>query len=98
MGLPGRAGKGRGDRDHARATEGEGAEQVREAQVVADRHAKSAPGHGGNDRLAAGGVVGALRIDFAIGERNVEHMDLVVAGGDIAVGRDQVRAVGKFVG
>ena len=33
------------------------------------------------------------RIDFAVGQRHVEHVDLVVVRGDAAVGGDEIRAV-----
>ena len=55
-------------------------------------------GRSASDGEVASAVVAQLAIALAAREIDVEHMDLVVAGDDLAVGRDQEGAVRRLVG
>ena len=95
MRLAGLSGEGRRHREERRAGFGQRAIERRKTHVVADRQPDAAPrqvrDHGGLARL----VVGGLAIALAAGQIDIEHMDLVVAGEQIAVGPDQERAVDR---
>ena len=94
MGLAGLLGEGRGNGDELRACQRERAVELREAEVVADGEAEPAEGKVDDHRLAARPARGGLAVALASGEIDVEHMQLVVARGDLAFGIDQIRAVG----
>ena len=67
-----------------RAGFGQRAVERREAQVVADREAEPAPRQVGTHRELARPVAARLAIALAVGEIDVEHVDLVVARDDLA--------------
>ena len=92
--LAGLLGEGRRAREEGRAGLGQRPVQRREAQVVADRQAEPAPGQVGDHGLLARPVAARLAVALAAGEIDVEHVDLVVAGDDLALRIDQERAVG----
>ena len=91
----GRHGEGGGHGQDLGAGLGEVAVEVREAQVVADGEAEHDLARLGQHRLLAGPEGGGFAVALAAVERHVEHVDLVVAGADRAVGADQERAVGE---
>ena len=98
MRLAGLSGEGRRNRQERAAGLGERAVERREAQVVADGQAEPAPRQVGGDGDLARPVVARLAIALAVGEIDVEHVDLVVARDDLALAVDQERAVGRLVG
>ena len=84
----GGGGEGRGDGEEAGAAQGEDAEQLREAQVVADGETKDRAVDGRRDDLLAR----LLEVRLAVGDAadvDVEHVDLAVGGEVGAVGADQ---------
>ena len=93
MRLAGLSGECRRHREERRAGLGERTIECGEAHVVADRQPDTTPrqirDHGRLARL----VIGGLAIALAAGQIDIEHMDLVVAGEQIAVRPDQERAV-----
>ena len=96
--LAGLLGEGRRDRQERRAGLGERAVERRKAQVVADGHAEPAPWQIGDHRKIAGTIVARLAIALAVGEVDVEHVDLVVARDDLAPAIDQEGTVRGLVG
>ena len=74
---------------------GERAVEMREAHVVAHRHAERAPGQRRRHRALARAIGRRLAIALAARQIDVEHMDLVVARAQRAVGRDQAGPVGE---
>ena len=94
MRLPGRPGEGRGHADEVGAGLGQRAIERRKAQVVADGEAEPPPGQIGEDRRRARPEARRLAIAFAARQVDVEHVDLVVAGGDAALGVEEIGAVG----
>jgi cell division protein FtsZ len=74
----------------------QGAIELREPQVVADAEPKPPPGRVRNDGALAPAEVPRLAIHLAIRQVHVEHVDLVIACTDGAVGSDQERAVGTL--
>ena len=93
MRLAGLAREGRRHGDEGGAALGQRAVERREAHVVADRQPDPAPGQVGDHGRLARLVIGGLAIALAAGQIDIEHMDLVVAGEQIAVRPDQERAV-----
>ena len=101
MVLAGLQREGGGDGDHPRPAHGEDPVELREAQVVADAHPEGHPLEraaelGGDDLLA-----GLLVLGLAVGDPadvDVEHVDLAVAGLELAVGPDQDRGVERLLG
>ena len=74
--------------EQERALLGQLAIELREAQVVTDAEADAAHvGIGHHRRITARHGVG-LAIGFARGELHIEQMNLVVARGNAAVGRE----------
>ena len=69
----------------------------REAQIVANRQGEPAPRQVGDHGKVAGTVGVGFAIALAAGEVDVEHVDLVVARGDVAVAVDQERAVRRLL-
>ena len=57
-----------------------------EAKVVADAQAEPSPGQVGKHRFVARVEIARLAVAFAAGKIDVEHMQLVVARGDLAWG------------
>src|SRR5262245_34411479 len=98
VGPPRRHREGRGNGDELSAGVGERAIEMRETQVVANREADFSPRQLGHDSLAAGLEMRALAMALAPWEIHVEHVDLVVAGGDSALRREEVGAVGDLAG
>ena len=72
----------------------ERAVELRETEVVADGKAEPAEGKIDNHSLAAWPARGRLAVALPSRQIDVEHMQLVVARGDLAFGIDEVRAVG----
>ena len=93
MGRSRRDGEGRGNGEDLGAGLGEVAVEVREAQVVADRHPEAEAGRVGEDGAVARAIGGGLAVALGAADVDVEHVDLVVAGADRAVGADEERAV-----
>ncbi len=87
--------EGGGGEDDLRARLGEYPVEVGKADVVADGETECRKGGAGDHGAGAGAVGGGFAIRLGGGDVDVEHVDLVVAGGDLAVGRDQVGAVGE---
>src|SRR6185503_12630710 len=81
-------GAGRGERPVKRG----------KAKVVADAQAEPSPGQVGKHRFVAWDEIARLAVAFAAGKIDVEHMQLVVARGDLALGGDEVGAVGDLAG
>ena len=96
--LAGLPGEGRRDGEERGAGLGQRPVERGKAQVVADRQAEPAPRQVVQHRELAGPVASRLAIALAVGEIDVEHVDLVVARDDLAVRVDQERAVGRLVG
>src|SRR5262249_62050854 len=71
----------------------QGAVERGKPQVVADGEADPSPWQIGRHRYFAGTVAARLAIAFALADVHVEHMNLVVAGDDVALAIDQKRAV-----
>ena len=94
--LPGLAGEGGGHGQHFGAGQRLGAEKLREAQIVADGEAELGRADVDDQRLVAGLVGCGFAPALAIVEIDVEHVDLVVAGGERAIRREQQRAVGDL--
>src|SRR6266480_6129411 len=69
--------------------------EMREAHIVADRHPEPAPRGLGDDGPAARTIGVALAVALAARQIDVEHVDLVVAGDDRALGIDQEGPVGE---
>ena len=99
MRLAGRDGEGRWHRDQLGSSLGQSFEQGREAQVVANRQPERADRRAANHHRAL-----AARIDrgfapaLAGRQIDVEQMDLVVAGADLALVIDDERTVGDLAG
>jgi hypothetical protein len=72
--------------------------QRREAQVVADRNAEAAPWQVMHDGELARPEIVRFAVALAVGEIDVEHVDLVVARDNLAARIDQEGAVGRLVG
>ncbi len=85
-GLPG---KGRRDGEERGAGFGKRAIERREAQIVTDGEAESAPRQVGDDRQFAGPVIVGFAVTLAAGEIDIEHVDLVVACDHVALAVDQ---------
>ena len=97
MGLAGLFGEGGGDRQERGAGLGQRAIERREAQIVANRQAEPAPRQVGDDGELAGTVGVGFAIALATGEIDIEHVDLVVARGDVALAIDQEGAVCRLL-
>ncbi len=95
MGAAGRHREGRRDRQEIGAGLRQGAIELREAQVVAHGHAEHAPGQCGEHRRLAGTERVRFAVALAAGELDIEHVDLVVALRDRAVGGDEEGSVGE---
>ena len=84
-----------GNRQDLRARRGQGAIQMRKANVIADRQAQNAKGglgqHGAVARADGRGFAKGL----GLRDLHVEQVDLVIARGDLSVRPDQQRAIGK---
>ena len=93
MRAAGRHGEGGGHGQHLGAGLGEVAVEAGEAQVVADGEAEAEAGGLGDDGAVARAVGGGFAVALAAVERDVEHVDLVVAGADAALRADEERAV-----
>jgi hypothetical protein len=93
MRLSGLLGKGGRDGDELGAGRSERAIERGEAKVVADAQAHPAEGEIGEHRLGARTEILRLAVALAAGKVDIEHMQLVVARGDAALGIDQIRAV-----
>jgi hypothetical protein len=91
--LEGGAGEGRGHQQDRSARLGERPVELREAQVVADAEADPPERRLGDHRRVAGRYHRALAVALAAGQVDVEQVDLVVAGADLALGVDEVGAV-----
>ena len=98
MRLAGRLGEGGGNGQHGGAGLGQCAVEGGKTQVVADRQSQHAPRQIADHGLFAGAIAARLAIALAIAEVDVEHMDLVVARGDVALRRDEKPAVSGLVG
>src|SRR5262245_20366581 len=87
-------GEGGRDGDKLGAGSSEHAIERGEAEVVANTKAESAEGEIGKHRLGARAEILRLAIALAAGKVDIEHMQLVVARGDAALGIDQIRTIG----
>ena len=94
MRLTGRPGEGRRNRHHRRTRSCENTVKIWKTHVVADRQSEPRPRQVGDNRRIARPVEPRLAVALAAGEVDIEHMDLVVARGEAAVGGDQERPVG----
>ena len=65
------------------------------ADVVADRQPEHAPGCLGQHRAVAGAKAVGFAVGFLGRDIHVEHVDLVVARADVAIGADQEGPVGE---
>src|ERR1051326_903315 len=95
MRFAGRHRKDRRNGEEIRAGLRQCAVEMREAHIVADRHAEPTPRRLRDERPAAGPGVVALWIALATRQIDVEHVDLVVAGDEAALRVDQEWAVGE---
>src|SRR5579862_2916761 len=59
------------------------------AQIVTDGQTEPAPRQVGDHGKIAGAIIAGFAVALAAGKIDVEHMDLVVAGGDVALAVDQ---------
>ena len=96
--LAGLLGEGRGNGEERRAGLRQRAVERREAQIVADGQAEPAPRQVVQHGKLAGPIAPRLAIALAVGQIDVEHVDLVVARDDLAARVDQEAAVGRLVG
>jgi hypothetical protein len=94
--LAGLAREGGGNGEHIGSGLGQRAVEMREAQVIAHGQAEPAPGQVGDDASVARLVVLRLAVALAARQLDVEHVDLVEAGDDYALRREQQRAVGDL--
>src|SRR6185295_4574629 len=94
MRLAGLLGKGGRDGDELGTGGSERAIERGEAKVVADAQAQPAEGEIGEHRLGARTEILRLAVALAAGKVDIEHMQLVVARGDAALGIDQIRTIG----
>src|SRR5262249_28131570 len=94
-GLPG---EGRGDGEKRASGLGERAIERGEAQIVADRESEPSPRQVGGDADFARSVIARLAVTLATAEFDVEHVDLVVARDDVALGIDEKGAVRRLSG
>src|SRR5437588_10863576 len=69
----------------------------REAQVVADRQAEPSPRQIRDDAKVAGTETARFAIALTAGEIDIEHVDLIIAGDDLAVAVDQKRPIGGTI-
>ena len=97
VGAAGRNGEGGRHGQDRSARLGQRPVQIAEAQVVADGHADAAPRGLRQHRLVAGAERRRLAVALAIGEIDVEHVDLVVARRDGAIRAEQQAAVGGAI-
>src|ERR1700734_2790241 len=96
--LAGLLGKGRRDSKKRSTRLRQRPVERGKAQVVADGQAQFAPRQVGGDGNLAGAVVPRLAVAFAVGQIDVEHVNLVVTRDDVAVAIDEERTVGRLVG
>src|ERR687895_93259 len=61
----------------------------RETQVIANRQAKPAPGQIGHHAEIARAEVARFAITLAVSQIDIEHVDLVITRGDLALRVDQ---------
>ena len=94
--LAGLAGEGGGRSQRRGARMRLRAIEVREADVVADRDAELQPRQIDDDRAIARMIDGGFAPALAVRQIDVEEMDLVVAGEDLAVAAEEKRAVGDL--
>ena len=98
MGLAGLLGEGRRNREKRAAGLRQRAVERGKAQVIADGDAEPAPWQISHHGVFARRIAAQLPVAFPIGQIDVEHVDFIVAGRDLAVRIDQEAAVGGAVG
>ena len=87
--------KGGGNRQDLRPRLRKAAKQMRKAQVIADRHADLGKSGVRENRLVAGPIGRGFAVNLGLGHVHIKHVNLVIARGYLARGRDQEGPVGK---
>ena len=82
--LPSHLGECRGNRNDIGASLGEHAIKIRKPQVITDRHADAAERCGRQNSMIARPIGAGLAIGLAVADIHVEHVNLVIAGDDLA--------------
>src|SRR5262249_39460934 len=98
MRLAGLLGERGRDRDEGRAGLRQRPVERWKAQVVANREPESTPRQVGDNGSVAGAEVTRFAVALAAREIDIEHVDLVVARGDLALWIDQERAIDRALG
>src|SRR5690625_2919076 len=92
--MAGEGGEGGRHGQKTRAFLGKRAVELWKTQVIADAQAQAAPGQLGCDQLLAWPENTRFPVALPVGNIDVEHVDLVIAGGDFAFGRKEEAAIG----
>src|SRR5215469_3439045 len=98
MRFAGLLGEGRGDGEKRTSGFGERAIKRGEAQIVADRESEPSPRQVGGHADFTRSIIARLAVTLATVEFDVEHVDLVVARDDVALGIDEEGAVRRPFG
>src|SRR5208282_2049531 len=96
MRLAGLPGEGRRYGEERGASLGHRAIERRETQIVTDRQAEPAPWQVGDNGKLASAIIVGFAVTLAAGKLDVEHMNLVVARGHVALAVDHERAVHRL--
>src|SRR5215467_9531829 len=93
MGLAGLLRERRRDRQKHASGLGKSPVKRRKAQIIADRKTKPTPRKIGRYGMFAGCIAARFPVALAIGEVDVEHVDLVVTRRDLALRVDEKATV-----
>ena len=97
VGFPGRPGEGRGNGEKRATRFRQRTIERGKTQIIADRKPDPAPRQIGRHGDFTRTVAARFAVAFALTDIYVEHMNLIVAGDDLACGVDQKRTVCRFV-